>query len=242
MEKISFVDKDGVQVVIDVCYPWLPPRCNICNALGHKGESSNSRKIKVLQKDKEIAVATETPDVEINGYGQVRYAITLNLNVVSDLLHELEVIPPALGSNVVGDKSREKFEVGGTTGGDMNTDALKLDWALAGRNPSPPTDRVRVTGAKEFDQVEGDMVISPSRFSVLAIEDNEERDGDADDDIEEAEVVSEVQKVDAKKDTAKNVRFCAGTSLKLSKQLPGRGKETKAVRAQSIKKASSRKL
>ncbi|KAF3537830.1 hypothetical protein F2Q69_00025022 [Brassica cretica] len=160
-------------------------------AVNGVGESSNSRKVKVLQKDKEIAVATETPDVEINGDGQVRYAITLNLNVVSDLLHELEVIPPALGNNVVGDKSREKFEVGGTSGGDMNTDALKLDWALAGRNPSPPTDRVRVTGAKEFDQVEGDMVNSPSRFSVLAIEDNEERDGDADDDIEEAEVVSE---------------------------------------------------
>ncbi|WZZ33528.1 hypothetical protein YC2023_016929 [Brassica napus] len=48
VEKINFVDKDGVQVVIDVCYPWLPPRCNICNSLGHKGESCNSRKIKVL--------------------------------------------------------------------------------------------------------------------------------------------------------------------------------------------------
>ncbi|KAG2281692.1 hypothetical protein Bca52824_052912 [Brassica carinata] len=79
VEKISFVDKDGVQVVIDVCYPWLPPRCNICNAWGHKGESCNSRKIKTL-------------DVEINGDGQVRYAIIPNRNVVSDLLHELELV------------------------------------------------------------------------------------------------------------------------------------------------------
>ena len=189
MERISFADKDGVQVVIDVCYPWLPPRCNICNAWGHKGEACNSRKIKVLQKDKEIVVVA--PEVEINGDGQVRYAITPNRNVVSDLLHELEVLPPALGSNVVEVKSNDNFEVGGTS----SSDVLKLDWILAGRNSSPP-NRERVTGAKEVDQREGDMVISPSRFSVLAVEDNEERDGDADDDnddIEEGEVVSKVQ-------------------------------------------------
>ena len=137
-------------------------------------------------------------------------------------------------------KSNDKFEVGGTS----ISDVLKLDWILAGRNSSPP-DGERVTGAKEVNQSEGDMVISPSRFSVLAIEENEERDGYGDDDaddIEEGQVISEVQHMDSKKDTAKNVKFRSGTSLKLSKQLHGRGKEMKAVRTRSTKKASARKL
>ncbi|KAF2597305.1 hypothetical protein F2Q68_00012349 [Brassica cretica] len=83
---------------------------------------------------------------------------------------------------------------------------------------SSPQDRERVTGPKEVDQKEGDMVISPSRFSVLATEDPEERDGDGDDDpddTEEGQVVSEVHGTDSKKDTAKNVKFRPGTSLKL---------------------------
>ncbi|XP_013674173.2 uncharacterized protein LOC106378615 [Brassica napus] len=238
VERISFADKNGVQVLIDVCYPWLPPKCSICNAWGHKGAACNSRKIKVLQKEKEIVGLV--PETEVNGDVQDRYAITPNKNAVSDLLHELEAMPPALESNEVEVKSNDKFEVGGSS----SSNVLKLDWILTGRKSSPH-DRERVTGPKEVDQREGDMVISPSRFSVLATEDTEERDGDGDDDpddIEEGQVISEVQDTDSKKDTAKNVKFRAGTSLKLSKQLQGRGKEMKGVRTRSTKKASTRKL
>ena len=39
VEKISFLDKDGVNVMIDVSYPWLPPKCSVCSAWGHKGTS-----------------------------------------------------------------------------------------------------------------------------------------------------------------------------------------------------------
>ncbi|CAN6846331.1 unnamed protein product, partial [Brassica oleracea] len=211
VERISFADKNGVQVLIDVCYPWLPPKCSICNAWGHKGAACNSRKIKVLQKENEIVGLA--PEAEVNGNVQERSAITPNRNAVSDLLHELEAMPPALGSNEVEVKSNDKFEVGGSS----SSNVLKLDWILTGRKSSPH-DRERVTGPKEVDQREGDMVISPSRFSVLATEDTEERDGDGDDDpddIEEGQVISEVQDRDSKKDTAKNVKFRSGTSLKL---------------------------
>lgn len=36
VEKISCLDKDGRKVMIDVSYPWLPPKCNVCATWGHK--------------------------------------------------------------------------------------------------------------------------------------------------------------------------------------------------------------
>ncbi|KAG2321536.1 hypothetical protein Bca52824_014749 [Brassica carinata] len=85
VEKISFQDKDGENVVIDVSYPWLPPRCTVCSGWGHKGASCTSKKIQVLQKDKEVAVSAEGVDVVINGDGKVRYEIAANRNVALSL-------------------------------------------------------------------------------------------------------------------------------------------------------------
>lgn len=93
-------------------------------------------------------------------------------------------------------------------------------------------------------------IISPSRFSVLATEGFEEgdttevkEDDETEDEIEEGEVVTEVQKVRAKTKDIKAVRFRAGTSFKLSTQGPARSKDVKVVRSNNnSKKASSRKL
>lgn len=64
------------------------------------------------------------------------------------------------------------------------------------------------------------------------------------DELEEGEVSTEVQRVgDKPKDVARNLRFHAGTSLKLSKQVQARPKDSKAARTNTnSKKTSSRKL
>ncbi|KAF2564429.1 hypothetical protein F2Q70_00018761 [Brassica cretica] len=72
-----------------------------------------------------------------------RCAVAQSRNAVSDLLHELEAMPPPLGSNEVEVKPNEKFEVGGSS----STNALNLEWILTGRKSSPQ-DRERVTGER----------------------------------------------------------------------------------------------
>ncbi|KAL0701311.1 hypothetical protein Bca4012_057433 [Brassica carinata] len=218
VEKISFQDKDGENVVIDVSYPWLPPRCTVCSGWGHKGASCTSKKIQVLQKDKEVAVSAEGVDVVINGDGKVRYEIAANRNVVSDLLLELEGLPPALGSNVVGDESRKEKEIGSTSKsvsdvGDSTTS--KEEWPLVnGKALSLPLLEKQQDAEGEERVKEGNDLISPSRFSVLekeGFDDSDVIENVDEDKMEEGEVVTVTQKTGAKaKNFTKSVRFPLG--------------------------------
>ncbi|KAG2282453.1 hypothetical protein Bca52824_053673 [Brassica carinata] len=140
VEKFCFPGKDGVQVQIEVCYPWLPSRCILCKGWGHKGVNCSSKKIKVLQKGKEIVVATPETDVELTGEARVRHATHHNHNVVSDMINELENLPQALGIGDLGDALKERSESEGSGSG-SSEDQSKLDWALVGRLSSSPTDR-----------------------------------------------------------------------------------------------------
>lgn len=173
VEKISFQNKERAQVLIDVSYPWLPPKCNICSAWGHKGVSCTSKKIHVLQKGKEFVVGSESSEVEINGDGKVRYELAAKRNVVSELLLELEGLPPALGSDVIGDATRKVFEIGGSSdqiNGDAFAAESQQEWTLVG-GKSPTSSAVgKQRGLKQNGEVnvEDDGIISPSRFSVLA--------------------------------------------------------------------------
>ncbi|KAG5380286.1 hypothetical protein IGI04_028128 [Brassica rapa subsp. trilocularis] len=228
VEKISCLDKDGATVMIEVCYPWLPPKCNVCNAWGHQG--SNCKRITVLQKDKEVEVPKEdagVSDVVINGDGTVRYDLNTNRNVVTELLQELEGLPPALGSNIVGDISREAFEKGNTSCSD-GLEAATQDWAVVGRiDPNLVTSEVP-KAVESLDGVQGqnDVLISPSRFSVLALEGIGEDVTNEEEELEEGEVIADLLTEDTKlKDPARTGRFRPGPSLKLSKQLPARSKD-----------------
>lgn len=60
-------------------------------------------------------MGSESLEVEINGDSKVRYKLEANGKVVSELLPELEGLPPALGSDVVGDVTRKNFAIGGTS-------------------------------------------------------------------------------------------------------------------------------
>uniref|UniRef100_A0A0D3CPN0 DUF4283 domain-containing protein n=1 Tax=Brassica oleracea var. oleracea TaxID=109376 RepID=A0A0D3CPN0_BRAOL len=139
----------------------------------------------------------------------------------------LEGLPPTLGSGVVGDVSRNAFEIGGTSNAPKKIDAtLESDWALiGGKTPHSPQQR---TDVLEGMGEETNIIISPSRFSVLAVVDGdeigEEETGEKEEgEIEEDESTADEQKVDLKKkDVAKSVRLRTGTSLKLSKQIPAR--------------------
>lgn len=48
VEKISYFDNVGVPVVVEVSYPWLPPRCEVCRWWGHKGPECSTKNIKIL--------------------------------------------------------------------------------------------------------------------------------------------------------------------------------------------------
>ncbi|KAF2593655.1 hypothetical protein F2Q70_00042638 [Brassica cretica] len=186
-------------------------------------------------KGKEIVESNEALDVVINGDGKVQYDLDPKRNVVSDLLLELEALPPALGSGVVGDVSRNAFEIGGTSNAPKKIDAtLESDWALiGGKTPHSPQQRIDALGGMGE---ETNIIISPSRFSVLAVVDGdeigeEETEEKEEGEIEEEESTADEQKVDLKKkDVAKSVRLRTGTSLKLSKQIPARAKDPKTGR------------
>ena len=201
----------------------------------------------MLQKDKEVEVPREDAvvgDVVITGDGIVRYDLNTNRNVVTELLQELEGLPPALGSNVVGDVSQEAFEKGNTSHS-AGLEVATQDWALVGRiDPNLVVSEV----PKAVEGLDGalgrnDVVISPSRFSVLALEEIEEDGANEEEDLEEGEVVADFPIEETKmKDPARTGRFRPGPSLKLSKQLPARSKDLKVKTQTCSKKTSSRKL
>ncbi|KAH0854770.1 hypothetical protein HID58_044832, partial [Brassica napus] len=219
VEKIICLDKDGLEMMIDMSYPWLPPQCNVCDAWGHKGVNCTSNKIRVLQNGKEIVEETGDTEVVINGEGKVRYELDKNRNVVNELLLELEDLPPALGSDVVGDVSRKAFEVGGISlsASELVAENSELDWALVGgKSPQMEAKRTEEMAEGNDDNQEED-------------EDSKEEGGVEEvEELEEGEVDAGEQKESTKlKDVAKSVRLRTNTSLKLSKQFPARAKDTK---------------
>ncbi|KAL0749771.1 hypothetical protein Bca101_031774 [Brassica carinata] len=94
------------------------------------------------------------------------------------------------------------FEVGGTskTGSEVEPEtAANQVWALVGReSPSSPRKGGKRANGDEEVQGEDEVVISPSRFSVLALEDIAEDNENEEDELEEGEMVAEELKVGAK--------------------------------------------
>ncbi|KAF2550932.1 hypothetical protein F2Q68_00036208 [Brassica cretica] len=133
---------------------------------------------------------------------KVSYELDNNRNVVNDLLLEFEGLPPALGSDAVGDVSMKAFEVGGTskTGSEVEPEtAANQVSALVGReSPSSPRKGGKRAIGDEEVQGEDEVVISPSRFSVLALEDIAEDSENEEDELEEGEMVAKELKVGAK--------------------------------------------
>lgn len=200
-----------------------------------------------MQKGKEVAVDKGDSDVVINGDGSVRNDLqSTKRNVVQELLHELEGLPLTFGSNVVGDVQRKAFEVGDASTS-VSSEQRKEEWALVGG--SAIVEKMSSVGEDQ----ESDVLVSPSRFSVLALEGQEEEDNDemeedvsaekekdenVGSDIEEGELVAKYVDLKAK-DSTKTARFRTGTSFKLSKQIPARAKDLKGKNHTNTRKARS---
>lgn len=96
VEKISFKDKDGTQVEMVVNYPWLPMQCNLCHKWGHNGSACSAKNLVILRKENipEVHLGTgKDSDAGLN-------IVNDNRNMVSQLLHDLEVLPVNTSSDV----------------------------------------------------------------------------------------------------------------------------------------------
>ena len=195
VEKISFMDQEGQSVEIGVAYPWLPPRCIVCQGWGHKRSDCLASNITILSKGKETEpIATETAEVNLGGQND------LKKNAVSDLLRDLEClepVPTVRDPNVecsVGEVSLEKMIVKDHM---VEESAVVLpqqgkDWAIinGGSRQQFLNEGTSSDPSGRTDFQETATVVSPSRFSVLATLDEDIEDTE----VEEGEVVPGVEK------------------------------------------------
>lgn len=89
VERVEFKGKKGEQCVIEVKYPWLPPRCSICQGWGHKGSECRNAKVTIFKRGEESAstegfeeIPTTTKKIGNNGG-----------NVLQEFLKELAAMP-----------------------------------------------------------------------------------------------------------------------------------------------------
>ncbi|KAG2277702.1 hypothetical protein Bca52824_060257 [Brassica carinata] len=190
VERINFQDANGEKVSVKVCYPWLPPKCSVCKAWGHKGVDCISPQVKILKaqtaKGKEICTS------ESNEIAQV--GVRQNQNVVGKLLQELEDLA-VQKSTEEGSSSDRLIEMYG-------------EGARCGDSTDPPLNAEGYVEAFVFDRTEqkqcgtgegtsNGITVSPSRFNVLAVSEDE----DELDDIEEGELVPVVTKTEVPRET-----------------------------------------
>lgn len=268
VEKITFTNQEGQKVDIGVAYPWLPPRCTVCKGWGHKGSDCVGSNVVILSKsieDTPSAIATVVR-VEDEGNG-------LRKNAVADLLRDLECLDPVLqvgdsghkgaGANVefsvagknvdfsVGEVSLEKMIVQEQMGVRDQEIATQKDnnWAVINGGPRhTPTDMV-VHGESSSSRIsEPEMVVSPSRFSVLAsidedIEDTEVEEGEVISEDEHTEIVNSEQPKDQVEHKNRKGKQVPGMVHKSTKKKVVRSRDLKFVSTQTAsKKASARKL
>ncbi|KAH0903297.1 hypothetical protein HID58_042800 [Brassica napus] len=189
----------GNDVSVEVVYPWLPSKCNVCLAWGHKGVECKSAKVTILNKNDDEKKSDE--DSVGNSLVVASGEKEKNLNVVNELLKELEEFPIPLPQ--IGEGSEERVAEVRTMGlslveqttNECGIEAFVFEGEQQGWshvNGRPPIPRFKHgVGSETNDKEEGDaIIISPSRFNVLAITE-EEGVGEENAEIEEGEVVSE---------------------------------------------------
>ncbi|RID53730.1 hypothetical protein BRARA_G01107 [Brassica rapa] len=88
--KISFKGRDGSEVLVSICYPWLPPRCTSCSKWGHSeadcpSPNSGQQQIRVLQTK-----IVEDVNVELEGFPSKEVTEKSSTEIVTKLMEELE--------------------------------------------------------------------------------------------------------------------------------------------------------
>ncbi|KAF3527488.1 hypothetical protein DY000_02037217 [Brassica cretica] len=251
-EKISFLDNSGNDTSVEVVYPWLPSKCNVCLAWGHKGVECKSAKVKILKKNDEEKESAE------DSMGKSMVVVSgekeKNLNVVNELLRELEEIPIPLPQ--IGEGTEERAAEVRTMGlslveqttnecgiGAFVFEGEQQGWSHVNGRPLSPRFN-QGAGLEMNDKEEGDaVIISPSRFSVLAITEGEGV-GEENTEIKEGKVVSEDDsKVAPLKGTKKVTKQGSTATSKHGRRKVVNTRDLKLMKVQSTqKKTSVRKL
>lgn len=100
VEKISFLKKVGVLQEVEVSFPWLPPRCNICRKWGQKGQECLSKEIQILQnKEGEVEPANfAAMPCAAEGTSSKKGTEKQVGNVIENLIKELEILSPTIAA------------------------------------------------------------------------------------------------------------------------------------------------
>ncbi|WZZ57515.1 hypothetical protein YC2023_057622 [Brassica napus] len=252
VEKISYVDNVGASVEIEVCYLWLPPKCDVCRKWGPKGFDCSAKNITILQKD----VSLVLPIVVVSGGTEPQK------NPVSDLLQELEEFTPyaPLGNGVEVNSMLNSIVLGaGMVEVGQSGRALVPSKGVGEELPhaqswteghgKPTVSNVESGGGGD----RGEVLVSPSRFQALAdIEEEDEVELDDTSETEEGEIVAgksddklQEHSLHQRKNASVTLRGSRPTinAGKTSKRKIVRTKDLKLAQAHaSSKKTSVRKL
>ncbi|KAF8105754.1 hypothetical protein N665_0156s0008 [Sinapis alba] len=111
--KRFFRDKDGHTREIEVTFPWLPSRSNVCKRWRHKGQDCSNKEFKILNKETDKVTTSTFVDVPQPG-GE---AVSLEGNAIESLLQDLEDLTPKPSSHKISKLAAT----------DKNTDHRKVD-------------------------------------------------------------------------------------------------------------------
>lgn len=90
VEKISYLDGAGAKQEVEVTFPWLPSRCNICHRWGHKGQECTGKGVTLKRRsneDKETSTFQPMPQ-------EVDKIVETEENVLQNLIQDLEATIP----------------------------------------------------------------------------------------------------------------------------------------------------
>lgn len=252
VEKIVFKDKQNQQREIGISFPWLPPRCTVCNKWGHKGVDCRDTNVRILQK--------QIGDKEGSEFADVPPPVSGNGGFV-DLLKELEKLPTKAFEAAV----REEEIVSNVVSKDSgDQESGKGDDTLMIRLSEPTTDGFPANGegwlavsgnsnaalaggkgeAATAQYKEAEVVGSPSRFSpLIGIEEEAEENLDeTEGELEEGELKEE-QEISRTRRAAKGRRSTTTQGTKSSKKKIIHAKDLKFGGGQfQTKKSSVRKI
>lgn len=184
-KQINF-SKNGIDFGVEFFYPWLPPRCSICEIWGHLDARC------VANKKRNEEVSQEKSDVESKPVSEVTTVLESNLQGLE-------------AEQVTGKEKLENVitQVEKVADANSETEWSTVSPSKAGRSPA------KHSGVTE----QSTSIVSASKFAVLSIDEEDEEEGeisennnslkDATETAGEIMTQTESQQIEKKEDTEK---------------------------------------
>ncbi|KAL0650352.1 hypothetical protein Bca4012_093043 [Brassica carinata] len=165
-----FRSKSGINANIEFTYPWVPTKCSLCAKWGHNEKECLKKKEEVREKDvgngKENVVPTQSanmeetmsvPEKSTKGKDTEEFDATVEVSVTDslDLVGDDAVEQPSEVEEI-----REEIGEAAESGAEVRENWLNVSPGKVGRSAEKKQDL--------------ETVISPSRFQLLADEEEEE--------------------------------------------------------------------